>query len=80
MEKLKLFNPKTGDYIVISQEYKDSVISITGYFITRDGQKIKYTQYKSSLFDDVYTQARFLTSSDTDYIQVSKGHKLQVCY
>lgn len=80
MEKLKLFNPKTGDYIVISQEYQNSIISITGYFITRDGRKIKYTQYKSGLFDDVYTQARFLTSSDPDYIQVSKGDELQVCY
>lgn len=80
MKKLKLFNPKTGDYIVISQEYQNSIISITGYFITRDGRKIKYTQYKSSLFDDIYTQARFLTSRDPDYIQVSKGDKLQVCY
>lgn len=80
MKKLKLFNPKTGDYIVISQEYQNSVINITGYFITRDGRKIKYTQYKSSLFDDIYTQARFLTSSDPDYIQISNGDELQVCY
>ena len=74
MEKLKLFNQKTGDYLVISQKYPGSIIDITSYFINSEGVKIKYSHIQDAIFNDVHQEARYHTSDTigSDYKIVKK--------